>query len=184
VKRDLRGLPPADVAEILQELRSHVMDSLAGEVSEARVEQALCKLGEPQEIARFNLSMRVAGQSLARRSPLSIFRTIVRLAGLSMRGLVALIVSLIGYGFAASWLLVALVKPFAPGRVGLWYRTAPDGDFTLSLGGLTAGSGAHDILGWSAVPIGLAIGLACAYLTYRYDRSAIRRMAQPSGYAL
>src|SRR5512143_3881420 len=85
VRHNLRGLAPAEVSEILQELRSHVMDFVAGDMTDARVALALEKLGDPLEIARLNMSMRVAAQSLDRRSPVGVLKAIVRLARLSMR---------------------------------------------------------------------------------------------------
>lgn len=178
VRHNLRGLAPAEVSEILQELRSHVMDFVAGDMTDARVALALEKLGDPLEIARLNMSMRVAAQSLDRRSPVGVLKAIVRLARLSMRGAFTLLISLIGYAFAASWLITALAKPFSPQRVGLWFLPGKSGDLSLSLGSHSGSTAGHDLLGWWIVPVGLLVGMAAGYLTYRYDLYAIRRMAR------
>jgi hypothetical protein len=178
VRHSLRGLAPAEVSEILQELRSHVMDFVAGDMSDARVKHALERLGDPQEIARMNMSMRVAARSLDRRSPVSVLQATIRLARLSLRGAFTLFVSLIGYAFAASWLITALAKPFSPQRVGLWALPGKAGDLSLSLGSHGGSVAGHDLLGWWIMPVGLLVGIATAYLTYRFDLSAIRRMAR------
>lgn len=178
VRHNLRGLAPAEVSEILQELRSHVMDFVAGDMSDARVAAALEKLGDPQEIARLNMSMRVATESLDRRSPVGVFHVVVRLARLSVRGAFTLFFSLLGYAFAASWLITALAKPFSPQRVGLWFLPGKAGDVSLSLGSHSGSVAGHDLLGWWIVPVGLLVGIAAGYLTYRYDLYAIRRMAR------
>ena len=178
VRANLRGLPSAEVSEILMELRSHVLDFAAGDLSDARIAEALEKLGAPREIARLNMSMRVAAQSLDHRGLVAVGGTLLRLARLSVRGLVALIISIMGYGLALSWLITALAKPFAPDHVGLWLVPEKGGELAVSLGAHSGTVAGHDLLGWWVVPIGIVLGIGIGYLTYRYDLSAIRRMAQ------
>jgi hypothetical protein len=177
VRSRLHGLSASEVSEIVQELRSHVLDAVSGDASEARIADALRKLGSAQEIARMNMSMRVATRSLTHRSPLRVLHTLVRLAGLTVRGAIVLFISLVGYGFAASWLITALAKPLLPREVGLWMLPDKNGDLSFSLGSHGLPTVGHDLLGWWIVPIGLLVGFAAAYLTYRFDLAAIRRMA-------
>lgn len=64
-----------------------------------------------------------------------------------------------GYFFSACFLLAALHKPFAPGRVGLWRF---GDEFSLHLGfgtGFTPVSGT-ELLGWWLVPAGMLLGSA------------------------
>jgi hypothetical protein len=89
------------------------------------------------------------------------------------------ILSLTGYAFAGCRLLTALAKPFAPDRVGLWLLPDPTDDLSLSLGRHGAGAAGHDILGWWIIPIGLTVGVICAFLTYRIDLRFIRELASP-----
>src|ERR1700733_2452335 len=99
VRRNLRGLPDADIAEIVLELRSHVLDSVAADASDADIRAVLTKLGDPSEVARANLSMRVAADAAGRASPLAVTSAIARLAGLSIRGAFTLLISLLGSCF-------------------------------------------------------------------------------------
>lgn len=181
VRENLRGLPESDASEIIQELRSHVLDRVAGDLSDTRVKEALASLGDPRDIGRLNSTMRVAARAAGQTSPRVVARTLAQLARLSVRGLITLLISLAGYGFAAVWLLTAMVKPFAPNRVGLWSLPDPTGDLSLSLGRHDPGLSGRDILGWWIIPIGLVVGLTAALLTFRYHQRAIRQMAHPAG---
>lgn len=178
VRAHLRGLPEAEIDEILRELRSHVLDRVGDGASPGALRDALARLGDPRDVARLNRAARVATAALEENSPFAVFRTIGRLARLSMRGLSALALSLAGYGFAAAWLLTALAKPFAPDRVGLWQLPDQTGDLSYSLGRHGAGLAGHDILGWWIVPLGLVVGMAAGWLTYRYDLRVIREIAR------
>jgi hypothetical protein len=183
VEEHLKSLPPEDRSEIVQELRSHVLDRIKGDLSDATVSATLTRLGDPREIARVNLRMRVAAVAVAYGTPLTVARTLTRLATLGGRGLLTVILSLTGYAFAGCWLLTALAKPFAPDRVGLWVLPDPTGDLSLSLGRHGAGAAGYDVLGWWIIPIGLAVGVACAVLTYRVDLRFIRQLARPQSTA-
>jgi hypothetical protein len=179
VRDHLQSLSPEDSSEILRELRSHVLDRVKGDLSNATVSATLTRLGDPREIARINLRMRVAAVAVAHPTPLAVARTLSRLAAIGGKGFLIFILSLTGYAFAGCWVLTALAKPFAPDRVGLWLLPDPTGDLSLSLGRLGAGAAGHDILGWWIIPIGLMVGAICAFLTYRIDLRFIRELARP-----
>jgi hypothetical protein len=179
VRRGLKGLPSLESDEAIQELRSHVLDRLAGDPSPEALADALASLGDPAEVARANLALRVAGAAAGRRSPLAVLGAIARLTSLSLYGLWVGLVSLVGYGLAGSWLFVAIAKPFAPQHVGFWLLSSTPGDLSFSLGGEWPIPKGHEVLGWSVIPIGIVLGLGFGWLTYLYDRHAIRRMARP-----
>jgi hypothetical protein len=122
--------------------------------------------------------MRAASVAVDHGMPLTVARTLTRLASLGGQGLLTFILSLTGYAIAGCWLLTALAKPFAPDRVGLWLLPDATGDLSLSLGRHGAGVTGHDILGWWIIPIGLTVGIVCAVLTYRFDLRFIRQLAR------
>lgn len=177
VRKNLKALCETEASEIIQELRSHALDRIS-ESNKADMEKVLAGLGDPREVARLNVVARLAANSVPQKSPLSILQSIARLATLSARALVALIISLAGYGFAGTLLLTALAKPFAPDRIGLWSLPDPTGDLSLSLGRRSADLQGRDILGWWIVPIGFCLGLYVAYLTYRFGRQTIQSLAR------
>jgi hypothetical protein len=49
VKDHLQSLSPEDSAEIIRELRSHVLDCVKGDLSNAAVNATLMRLGDPRD---------------------------------------------------------------------------------------------------------------------------------------
>jgi hypothetical protein len=172
----LGSLTPEDRREIIRELRSHVLDCVKGDLSHGNISAALQTLGDPAEIARINIRMRETA-NIGERTPLTAAPPIARLLTLGGEGVLTIIFSLAGYLFAGCWIVTALAKPLWPDRVGLWRLPDPTGDLSLSLGRHTEGIG-HDILGWWIIPIGIAVGIVCAALTYRFHSQFIRRLAR------
>lgn len=175
VRRQLGGLPKAEVEEILAELRSHVLDKVEGAPTPARVEAAIEALGSPREVARLNLTERVAANLEADRSALRVFKAVGRLARVSVYGLFAFVISLFGYAAAAGFLLTAIVKPFMPDHAGLWRIPQPDGGYDYSVGTTDAPKG-YELLGWWIIPVGIAVGLILGWLTWRFGLFSVRRM--------
>jgi len=178
VNRHLHGLSEAEARETLAELRSHVLDRTDGHLSPAAVEAAITALGSPRDVARMNVTERVASVVETDRSALSVLRATGRLAGLSLFGFFAFLVSLTGYAVAAGFLLAAVVKPFAPERAGLWRIVDPNGGYDYSIGVVSTARPAQELLGWWMIPVGLAVGAGLAYLTWRFGLYSIRRMAR------
>jgi len=172
VRRNLKGLSEAEVREVLLELRAHVLDRVEGHLTPGTVETALAALGSPREVARANVTERVAAVMEKDRSFFGVLAAVVRLAGLSVAGFGLFLVSLFGYCLAAGFLFVALYKPFNPARVGLW--ASPDG---FSLGTLDRPV-AHELMGWWIIPFGLFAAVVLGYLTWALDRFAIRAMVR------
>jgi len=174
VRRHLKGLSEAEIGEVLLELRAHVLDKVDGVMTPNTVEAAIAALGSPREVGRANVTERVAAVMETHRGFFGVLAAVVRLAGISVAGFGLFLVSLLGYGIAAGFLLVAVMKPFRPSRVGLW-REAPDG---FSLGVLDHTAPAHEMLGWWIIPVGLAVAIGLGWLTWALDRAAIRAMAR------
>ncbi len=176
VQRHLGGLPHAEARETLAELRSHVLDKVAGDLSVKAVEAAIAELGAPREVARLNVTERVAAELEINRSPLRVLRAVGRLASLSVYGLFAFLVSFAGYAAAAAFLITAAVKPFAWRSAGLW--RLPDGPdrYSWALGVTDKPHSGQELLGGWIIPIGLAAGLLLGWLTWRFGISSVRRV--------
>jgi hypothetical protein len=180
VHRHLKGLPDAEVRETLAELRSHVLDKVAGDLSVGRIEAAIAELGAPREVARVNVTERVAADLETNRSPLRVIRAIGRLASLSIYGLFAFLVSFAGYALAAGFLITAAVKPFAWSHAGLWVFSRGPDDYSVSwaLGITDNPHRGHELLGAWIIPIGVAAGLLLGWLTWRFGIFSVRRMSR------
>lgn len=168
----LRGLGEANVAEVIVELRSHIEESSRTDAIDA----VLARLGQPAELASLyeteNLFDRAAR---SHSSPALLFRTVARWASFSIAGAFVLFALIAGYVVAASFVLAAVVKPFAPERVGLW--RLPNGDVSLRLGFLEGPPAqATELLGWSVIPLGVAIGAVAFWLIPKFGRWAIRSL--------
>jgi uncharacterized membrane protein len=183
VHRHLKGLPDAEVRETLAELRSHVLDKVAGDHSVTRIEAAIAELGSPREVARVNVTERVAAELETNRSPLRVLRAVGRLASLSVYGLFAFLVSFTGYATAAAFLITAAVKPFAWDRAGLWVFSKGPDVYAVSwaLGVTDKPHTGHELLGAWIIPIGIAAGLLVGWLTWRFGISSVRRMRRTTG---
>ncbi|MFZ1919862.1 MAG: hypothetical protein WAU58_19985 [Terriglobales bacterium] len=178
LRRNLRGLSPDEIREIVEELRSHILDkaSADGGVTAAAVDAALAALGSPDELASAYVTDTVMAQAEVSRSPVRILKSLFRWATLSIAGFFVLLVSLIGYGTGISFFLVGLLKPLHPDTAGLWiWRDNGDVTYSVRLGFATPPAGARELLGWTITPIGLSLGFGLAMLTTHFALWCVRQ---------
>jgi hypothetical protein len=169
----LRGMNHDEVREIVEELRSHIMDKASafenanGEVTLAGVDAALRALGSPEELASQYITDTFLARAQLSRSPLQILRSLFRWASLSLAGFFVLLGSLLGYFCGAVFILLAALKPFHPHTAGLWIF--PNGvdnmEISFRLGFGSVPLGGEDVLGWWIVPLGWMAGLGLVMLT-------------------
>jgi hypothetical protein len=166
VRGRLRGLSVEDKREILEELRSHIMDKAAssGEQRGAAVEAALTSLGSPEELAREYVTDELLARAEVSRSPWQLLDSLFRWASMSVAGFYVLLGSIVGYFMGTAFILVAALKPFHPETAGLWLSRDATGErtFSLRMGFGTVPAGMREVLGWWIVPIGLLVG--CGWL--------------------
>lgn len=173
LRRRLRGFDPSAVGEIVEELRSHILDraaqseDMSGEAKPAAIDTALAGLGSPEELADQYVTDNLLARAEISRSPLRILRSLFRWGSLSVAGFFVLLGSLVGYFFGVVFMLVAVAKLFHPHTAGLWTFPSGNGDFELSfrLGFGSLPSGGREVLGWWIVPIGWLGGGALVMLT-------------------
>src|SRR5215470_15572701 len=171
LRRNLRGLRPAEVDEIIQELRSHILDktSADGESGQASVDAALSCLGSVEELAAAYITDSVLAQVEISRSPWHILHSLFRWATLSVSGFGVLLACIVGYVLGATFFLCAIFKPFHPQAAGLWMISSSTGDRELSLrmGFASAPANGHELLGWWMIPAGLILGVGLLLFTTR-----------------
>lgn len=178
VERRLHVLPAEEVAEILKELRSHVLDRVEGVLTPRTVEAALEALGSPTEIARANVTERAAAAVDASSAPLKVLRALYRVATVSVLGLFTFLVSLFGYSLALGFLAVAVLKPIIPEHVGVWQTVTGDGTYDYSVGAVVMSAHSRELVGWWIIPISLALAVGLGYVTWRLGSWAVRLMGR------
>ncbi|HUJ96128.1 MAG TPA: DUF1700 domain-containing protein [Terriglobales bacterium] len=173
----LRELPSEDSREIVEELRSHILDKASeGGVTREGIASVVAALGSPKELARQYLTDELLVRAQKVRTPWAVVHAAFRWARLSIEGVLVLIASIIGYIFGASFFLAALIKPFNP-KVGLW-QLEPD-SYQLALGMTDRTPQGHELLGWYLIPIGLALGGGTILSTTHLAIWMFRRFRRP-----
>src|SRR5579862_4225211 len=122
VRRGLRALDEEDVREILEELKSHILDEsgAGGETTAASVASTLARLGRPEELAGEYATDDLLLRAEVTRSPVRVLETLFRWGSLSFAGFFALLLSIAGYFLGGVFLLCAALKPFHASSAGLW----------------------------------------------------------------
>lgn len=183
LRKRLRGIDDQDVREIIEELRSHILDraSVSGEdVTAPGVGATLGALGSPEQLASEYLTDNLLAMAEITRSPVRILEILFRWASLSIAGCFAFLGSILGYFLGTAFILCALLKPVHPQTAGLWILPAGTKDSTISLrlGFGNIPPDGRDLLGWWIVPIGLVMGCGLVMLTTRFALWCVRRYRQ------
>jgi hypothetical protein len=177
VRAGLRGLPEWEVADILNELRAHIVERVGPgrEADYAAIDAALRALGRPDQIAALYVAENLTSQAESSRSPWLVLRSVFHWSTLSVTGFLVLIVCMVGYVFGLSFFIAALMKPIHPQGVGLWMSN-PGRAFSLHVGGNIGGlANEHELLGWWLIPIGCSLGGGTILATTQFALWALRR---------
>ena len=180
LRKRLRGIDEQDVREIIEELRSHILDraSVSGEeVTATGVSATLSALGSPEQLASEYLTDNLLAMAEVTRSPVRILEILFRWASLSVAGFFVFLGAIVGYFLGTAFILCALLKPVHPQTAGLWILPAGTEDSTISLrlGFANAPPDGRELLGWWIVPIGLVVGCGLVMLTTRFGLWYVRR---------
>jgi len=176
VRKGLRALPDSEVEDIVNELRTHISERVGAGPSEAEVDGALQSLGQPEEISALYVAENLTARAESSRTPWSVLRTLFYWSTLSVWGFAAFMICSIGYSIGASFFAAALLKPFHPHAVGLWYRNDAQ-HYSLHVGGFNGPPGQErELLGWWLVPIGCSLGGGTILLTTYFALWSLRRM--------
>jgi hypothetical protein len=190
LRKRLPGIDEQDIREIVEELRSHILDKTSASeegVTVGGVEATLAALGTPEQLAGEYLRDNLLARAEVSRSPVQILEILFRCASLSVAGFFVFIASIVGYFLGTALVLCALLKPVHPRTAGLWIIPAgtEDSSMSLRLGFGSAPSNGREVLGWWIVPLGLVLGCGLVMLTTRFGLWCVRRYrktrALPSG---
>lgn len=133
----LHKLPTPERDDFIREVRSHIWERVEAEqeVTAEVLAEIFRALGEPKVLAaeyRTQAMLREATRSDAPwvLRPYVLLRATLRWGVTSIAGMVAFLVTVIGYGCALEFYLCALLKPVFPKHIGLWLAE----QHTVSLG--------------------------------------------------
>jgi len=176
VRRNLRGLKDDDVRDIVEELRSHILEKS----SEQKLEAVLSGLGTPEELASQYTTESLFVRAAVSRSPWAILKSLFHWASLSVAGFFVLMGSLLGYFAGVVLILVGYLKLIHPHTAGVWTTRDATGDLQIlvRLGFGSPPPGAHQVMGWWIVPIGVLGGFGLVMLTTRSALWCVRRYRQ------
>jgi len=172
LRQMLRGMNREDARDILEELSSHITEKAAatgGQVTASGVDDALARLGSPEDLASQYLTDALLARAEVSRSPLRIIESLFRWASLSFAGFIVLLGSIAGYFIGGALILSAALKPFHPQTAGLWIfpEGAVNTTISLRLGFGNPPADGRELLGWFIVPAGLVLGCGLVTLTTR-----------------
>ena len=141
-------------------------------------------MGTPEELASRYRTDELLKRAQITRSPLVSLRSLFRWATLSFAGLVVLLVSVFGYSLGGGLVIIGALKLVWPRATGFWMEFYPDGSPKSASGGFGSGYASQppagrEVLGWWLVPVGLILGSALLFLTFRFGSWSIRRFWRP-----
>lgn len=170
----LRTLNKEEVYDIIEELRSHIIDKIT--VSEetilSQVENILASLGDPQDLAHQYLNNDFNGQNKIELS----HKFYKNYESSKLINKVFSLGSFFGgYCLGITFILLAFLKLLHPQTAGLW--VIPDGsdDFIISLrfGFNPIPLGGNEILGWWSFPLWLLIGAIFLMMTKHFTHTKL-----------
>jgi Protein of unknown function (DUF1700) len=181
LRRNLREFMDEDANDIVEEIRAHILDKTSGGAAPERIAATLAALGTPGELASQYRTEELFKRAQHTRSPLVSLQSLFRWATLSLTGIIVFLISVIGYTLGGALVLFVFAKLILPHATGLWESHNPDGTWSLGLSSSSGGppAGAHDLLGWWLIPIGLILGPLLIVLTFRFGSWSIRKFWRP-----
>ena len=170
----LRRLPRPVRGEIVREIAAHIRD--AAEAPGTTMATMLARLGPPEPLAREYADQALFRQASRSLSPAVLLRAAVRLASRGILGVLVSVLALFGYALGGGFVLCSLGKLLFPAHTGLWVQ---DGHL-VSTGALIVvpPPPAHEVLGWSYLPIALVTGAVLLVLTTLAIRLCLRLSRQ------
>lgn len=155
VSSKLKGISESQKEEIVAEIRSHLVERVqqfSAEGSPSPAEAAVAAMGDADTLASQFLQEERRRQASRSFSPWVLLRAAAGVSFTGVKGLVAFLAGMIGYGVALGLVVVAILKPFMPSRVGFWI-----GPHLLAWGMPGSTAGAHEVAGPYFAPVSVVL---------------------------
>jgi uncharacterized membrane protein len=183
LRKRLSELVDEDAQDIVEEIRAHVLDKTAGGAEPEAMSATLAALGTPEELANRYRTDELLARAQRSRSPVFVFRSLLRWATLSLAGLMVSVVSVAAYCVGTVFVIFAVMKLAWPRTTGLWRVAATDSWIFWFGPTFTPPPGGHDYFGWWLVPIFLALGLGLMVLTFWFGTWSLRKFWRPQAHS-
>jgi hypothetical protein len=179
LRKQLRELLDEDAKDIVEEIRTHILDKTSGDAPPETVSSTLAALGTPEELAGRYRTEELLSRARMARSSAYMLRSMLRWAALSILGVLVFLISAVGYCLGGLLFILGVLKLTNPHKTGVYgVFNAHNSSLSFQSGGPTG----HDLLGWWLVPIGLIVGAGLLFLTFRFGLWSIRRFWRPSAW--
>lgn len=164
LRQGLSTLDEKERDEIVTELRSHLLDRQAQGKTDL-----LEGFEAPEILASAFLSEYALRGALAQGTSWAMGRALLIAARDSALVLLIVCPLILLQLCGACFIALGLLKPMMPGRIGMWV-----GAGNLNLGFSDPSPQVHEVLGWWAIPVLLAVGFIVLWLSNRAMRAVIR----------
>lgn len=161
IEAKLEPLRPTARQEIVQELKTHLLDSIqhdGAEQESVRVLNATEKLGRPEAYLEPMLTDRMIEEGSTTYNPRWILKGLGRTLTRGVKKTVQGLLFGIGYLLALIIFALGLLKPFFPEHVGLFYEPGEETQ-RITFGFLEQTEGMTEVLGYWIIPLSLAVGV-------------------------
>jgi hypothetical protein len=176
LRRQLRDLLDEDARDIVEEIRTHILDKTSGDAPADSVASTLAALGTPEDLASRYRTEELLNRAKMARSPGYIVRSFARWATITVSGIIVFLLSVLGYCLGGGLFILGALKLIYPHKTGVYgVFTEHNSSLYFQSGGPTG----HDLLGLWLVPIGLIVGGGLLFLTFRFDLWSIRKFWRP-----
>lgn len=173
----LRPLPEKERAEIVLEIKGHIQERMAqssqAEGDTEALRNALIRLGKPEEYGSEFVTDYFLSQGIERKHAGMIFKGLLRWGCNTLVGFFYSLFFFASYLISASFVLVGIMKPIFPEKVGFFMRNGRFENFGLIMG-VTDNSNMQEVLGYWIIPIALVIGIAWFFVTTWLLKKVIR----------
>lgn len=164
VRQGLSTIDDKEREEIVNELRSHLLDRQAQGKADL-----LEGFEAPEILASAFVSEYALRGALAQGTSWAMARALLIAARDSALVLLIVFPLILLQICGAGLIVLGLLKPLLPEKIGIWI-----GGGSFSLGFTDPAPGVHEVLGWWAIPVLLAVGLMVLWSSNRAMRAAIR----------
>jgi len=177
LKEVLKPLPEKEKDEIVLEIRGHIQERMSqssqAEDNVEALKSALVRLGRPEEYGSEFVTDYLLSKGIERKHAGMIFRGLLRWGCNTLVGFFYSLFFFASYLISASFVLVGIMKPIFPEKVGFFLRNGRFENFGLIMG-VTDSPNMQEVLGYWIIPIALVIGIAWFFVTTWLLKKVIR----------